>query len=59
MLILKPTLSKGSGSGCYQIRQSQDETGVQRQRERERELGKRLLGFSVHLTTACGALGPN
>lgn len=35
MLILKPTLSEGRGSGCYQIRQSQDETGEERQRGRE------------------------
>ncbi|TNN84683.1 hypothetical protein EYF80_005098 [Liparis tanakae] len=34
MLILKPTLSKGRGSGCSQIRQSRDEPGVQRQTER-------------------------
>ncbi len=56
MLILKPTLSKGRGSGCYQIRQSQDETEIQRQKERS---GKETAGFSVHLSTACGALGPN
>lgn len=42
MLILKPTLSKGRGSGCYQIRQSQDETEVQRQKERT---GKETAGF--------------
>lgn len=34
MLILKPTLSKGRGSGCSQIRQSHDEPGAQRQTER-------------------------
>lgn len=42
MLILKPTLRKGRGNGCYQIRQSQDETGVQRQKERS---GKETAGF--------------
>lgn len=46
MLILKPTLSKGRGSGCYQIRQSQDETGEERLRGSERErTGKETVGF--------------
>lgn len=58
MLILKPTLSKGRGSGCHQIRQSQDET-ESTEAKREREVGRRLLGFSVHLSTARSALGPN